>query len=161
MKNTLPQEAHIAIIKDLWERRTDTKFNEDFHYEVARCCHEGIISQASLMETQNLYGGGELLRISCYLRVNEKTGMSENEAIELGHKVEFIKLCKVEDEGGYVIKAFHETVKAGNEIIDAIFNDTYGREKIDLLKSLPEIKTWKKENGVALSIKHYSKFYND
>jgi len=147
-------EMKIDSLKE--HKRTGKDQSLAFGLAVATKLKDGTFTEADLMATQEHgLSGKDVGDVSIHM-VKGKTGMSYHEAIEMGHKIQFIYISYHQAQGrtnGMLL--FQESMKPHEDGIQAIHNGTYDPTKLAVLESLPIIENWDHK----LAIEAYPKIF--
>jgi len=104
---------------------------------------EGKITNEDLLalNKEKIVDIGDYIELSTYLRKNDE-GLYEYEAIDIGHKYQFMLLSVAQIEKLDVMGIFRDSMPIMEKIIDDIMACTYDKKKMTLLQSLPAIEEW-------------------
>ncbi len=154
--------SNVIMLMELWRdnliNQKDKKATfADFCLEVKELFKSGKIKNDDIMELQN-HGMRlpEMMELSGHLTENSTTKMSYHDAVEMGHKIQFIYLSYHQKQGrtdGTTL--FANSMKPHEDGIDAIYNGTYDPEKLKVLEDLPTIEKWDHD----LAVEAYPKIF--
>lgn len=131
------------------EKKTGKNQEDKFAKDVAQLEIDGKITREDIIAIQH-HGirGADLLNILGNLDRNKESKFTWNEAKDLGHKIQLIYMSHHMKQGRTDgSNLFRESMKPHEDGIDAIYNGTYPIDKLNVLKSLPNIDGWDHELG--------------
>lgn len=132
--------------------------DENWAAEVADLVKIGEIGKEDILELQNRgIKPVQLLGVFARMKTNN-SGLSYHDAVQLGHKVQFIYLSKhINEDKSNGMAILRDSMKTHEEVINAIFNETYPAEKLEILKALPSCGEWDSIKGAEA----YNKIFTD
>ena len=147
-------EMKIDSLKE--QQRTGKDQSSAFGFAVASKIKDGTFTEADLIATQEHgLSGKDIGDVSIHM-IKGKTGMSYHEAIEMGHKIQFIYISYHQAQGRTDgMRLFGESMQPHEDGIEAIHNGTYDSTKLAVLESLPTIENWDHD----LAIEAYPKIF--
>lgn len=154
MKTAVKEDNLIKLIElyliSLKKEQQDKKDHfDEFAQEVLDLKNSGEIDDKDILKLQykeNL-GMTTFMRLSGYLTKSLVSGLTYNEALELGHKIQFAALSYAQENNLDVQRAFRESMKPHEDGIQQIYDGTYDTTKLAVLKSLPSISNWDHKLG--------------
>lgn len=153
---------NVAKIMALWEKVPNKDDYEEFAAEIGKWYQAGEVSDADIIQLQ--YENPPISPLIVIIEISNhmhrgESGYTYHEAKMLAAKLQFIYLCNAEAKGMDLHQAFRNSTKPYEDAVDEIFNDTYDKEKLALLKSFPEYNVWKEQGGVKISVEYFDTFF--
>lgn len=147
-------EMYIEALKK--KQAGNKTATEEYAADVADLARTNKVQEADIMELQN-HGIPPfvIMDVSSRLVVGP-SGLTYHEAVELGHKYQFIALSYAQQTGGDVKQTLFNTINPMSEVIDEIHKGYYPKDKLKVLQDLPHISKWDHELGA----KAYSTIYS-
>lgn len=140
-------ELYIGSLK---KQQNDSQdhFNE-FADEVVKLRDLGEVSEEDILKLQSkeYLGLSKFMRLSGRLNKSTVSGFTYEQALELGHKIQFAALSYAQENEEDGHRAFANSMKPHEDGIDAIFHGTYDKTKLEILQSLPSISNWDHKLG--------------
>lgn len=150
VKKEQPDFFKVGMIVDLWKKAEadGDEFLTGFKKEVARMFFAKEISEADILELQNKdFPMGELIDLTSYLKVNEKTKLTYREAIDLAARYHFMLITVVEKEQKGDRSKVRETFPMYEKMINKIYEGTVNPEELAVIKTLPPFDKFDKDEA--------------
>ncbi len=137
-----------ALIANLQLQQKGKATFTDYCRDIASRFRAGEFTEEQILDLQYPHENPviktpEFLELITHLKVDATSGFTHAEAIEIGHKIQFIYLSYHQAQGRTDgTNLFRESMKPHEDGIDEIYKGTYDKNKLQVLLSLPTIENW-------------------